>query len=336
MERILRRAAVAVRWPRLPFRRSPSLARARLVWWNLSFFVAFALLGLLGAWWTILITRLVNQNYALALSLGGAAQHLTEEHARQRLMILGESATLLSLALSLIFLAWRQAQRERTQIRRLEGMLAASTHELKTPVAAVRSLLESLETGVLPPERAGPYLIRGLEACSRLEHLIESILTYQAAVARPTACSVMPTDHWVLPVVQHRRETMTSENIKVDLGEAGKILVSAAADPVRVILENLLDNAQKYGGGEVKISAEIQEHWLELQVQDQGSGFPPEEAELLFEPYQRGQSGQPRHGTGLGLYLARSLARAMGGELRASSPGVGKGATFHLRLLRER
>ncbi|HND32655.1 MAG TPA: hypothetical protein PLA94_21815, partial [Myxococcota bacterium] len=108
------------RW--LPFRRSPSLARARLVWWNIGFFVAFGLLGLLGAWWTILITRLVNQNYALALSLGGAAQHLAEEHDRQRLMILGESATLLSLALSLIFLAWRQAQRERTQIRRLEGM----------------------------------------------------------------------------------------------------------------------------------------------------------------------------------------------------------------------
>ncbi|HNH49851.1 MAG TPA: ATP-binding protein, partial [Myxococcota bacterium] len=77
-------------------------------------------------------------------------------------------------------------------------------------------------------------------------------------------------------------------------------------------------------------------HWVELWVQDHGSGFPAEEAELLFEPYQRGQSGQPRHGTGLGLYLARSLARSMGGELRATSPGIGKGATFHLRLLRER
>lgn len=322
------------RW--FPFRRSPSLARARLVWWNVGFFVAFALLGLLGAWWTILITRLVNQNYALALSLGGAAQHLAEEHDRQRLMILGESATLLSLALSLIFLAWRQAQRERTQIRRLEGMLAASTHELKTPVAAVRSLLESLETGVLPPDRAGPYLIRGLEACSRLEHLIEGILTYQAAVARPTACSVMPLEHWVMPVVQHRQETMASEKIDVELGEAAKEMVSAAADPVRVILENLLDNAQKYGGAKVRISADVDPNWVDLRVQDQGTGFPEEEAELLFEPYQRGQSGQPRHGTGLGLYLARSLARSMGGDLRATSPGIGKGATFHLRLLRER
>ena len=305
----------------------------RLFWWNVGFTGAFALLGLLGAWWTILITRLIERNFELTTLLYGVDPSLAESHYRQRVMMLGESSLLLTLAVTLIALAWRQAQRERAQIRRLEGMLAASTHELKTPVAAVRALLESLQNGVLPPEKAGPYLVKGIDACGHLEHLIEGILSYQAAMARHTELQAIPLKNLVEAVLEHRLGSVHGEQIVCELGALGERSVQAAEDPVRVILENLLDNARKYGAGKpVRLSAVEEGAWLSLLVSDEGSGFASEEAAQLFEPYQRGQSGRRIHGTGLGLYLARGLARSMGGELVARSDGPGKGACFSLRL----
>lgn len=313
----------------------------RLRWWDTGFAVAFALLGLLGGWWTILIRRLVDRNYLLASSIYGASPDLQAEHSRQQWMIFGESGLLLALALALVALAWRQAQAERAQARRLEGMLAASTHELKTPVAAIRSLLETMQSGVLPPERAGPYLARGLESCARLEHLVESVLSYQAAMAGAQAPEPVAAGALVEPVLQHRRETVPGERISYAPGAAAQIPVLAAADAVRVILENLFDNAAKYGdatkpgaaqGVEVEVVAAGA--MVEIRVSDRGQGFAPGEAEALFEPYQRGKAGQRRHGTGLGLYLARGLARSAGGDLVAESAGPGRGATFTLRLRR--
>jgi signal transduction histidine kinase len=306
----------------------------QLLYWNIGFAVVFGLWGMLGAWWTILIQRLVAENYALKVQVLGKSAELIENHQRQVWMMLGESTTLLALSVSLVGFAFSQARRERVQIRRLEGMLAASTHELKTPVAAVRGLLESMQSGVLPPEKATPYLGRGLEAVSRLEHLIEGILAYQASVARPIPLQLRSLGGWILPIVEHRRSTETGEQIAVSLGEAAELEVIAAEDPLRVILENLLDNARKYGGKEVRVEALAVENGVELKVLDKGSGFEPESAERLFEPYERGSAGQKRHGTGLGLYLARQLARSMGGELRASSDGPGKGACFTLSLKR--
>ena len=309
----------------------------RLLYWNIGFAVVFGLWGLLGAWWTILIQRLVEENHILKISVYGQSPELVAEYDRQLWMMLGESGTLLFLSVVLVSFAFLQARRERIQIRRLEGVLTASTHELKTPVAAVRGLLESLQSGVLPAERAGPYLSRGLESCSRLEHMIEAILAYQAALARPVPLQVRTLGAWVLPVVEHRQSSEPSEKISLELGGMASVDVFAAEDNIRVILENLLDNARKYGTGEVRIWAERagERGVIWLHVQDQGLGFEPAEAERIFEPYERGTAGQRRHGTGLGLYIARRLARALGGELSARSEGPGKGACFSVRL-RER
>ncbi len=291
------------------------------------------LLGLLGGWWTILIQRLVDRNYALAAALGGDSPALRAEHGRQQLMIFGESALLLTLALALVWLAWRQARASRAQTQRLEGMLAASTHELKTPVAAIRSLLETMQSGVLPPDRAGPYLARGLESCTRLEHLVEGILSYQAAMAGAHAPEPHRLAALVEPVLLHRRETVPGERIGYEPGGLESRAALAVPDPVRVVLENLFDNAAKYSDGRpIRLALAEAGPDLEIRVIDEGQGFPPGEAEALFEPYQRGQAGQRRHGTGLGLYLARGLARSMGGELTAESAGPGQGARFTLRL----
>ncbi len=302
---------------------------------NWGYAAVFAMLVLLGGWWTVLIATLVEENLELHLALRGADPEVLAAYAAKRRMLVGESLTMSLLVLVLVGGAVAQARRERMQAERLEGVLAASTHELKTPVAGVKALLESLRSGVLPPERAAPHLDRGLESCARLEHLVESIVAYQAAVGRARELEVRALEVWVLPVIEHRRATIVGETLRVDLGEAGSTPVRASVDGLRVVLENLLDNARKYGAGTpTEVRARMDGSRVRLEVRDAGIGFSPEDADALFEPYRRGAENEQRHGTGLGLYISRQLARAMLGELTATSEGPGRGSSFVLHLRR--
>ncbi len=294
-------------------------------WSNLGFVAVLALLALLGLWWTVLIGRLVNENHDLRVAIEGDSAVVRAEHDRRRLMVWGESGTMGVLTVAVVGFAWATAMRERQQLRRIEGILAASTHELKTPLAGVRALLESLESGVLPPEKMGPHLARGLEGCARLERLVDGVLTWQTAVAHPEAAGERREDRplagWV---------AFLPASAVVDLGATASVPVRASPEAVRVILENLWENAHKYGGTRVLVSAERAGPSVLLHLTDDGIGFEPGDAQRMFEPYERLHTHT--RGTGLGLYIARSLARAMGGELSARSSGSGQGSTFTLAL----
>ena len=303
---------------------------------NLAYGVTLFLLALLGAWWTVLIARLVDENHELSLALAGPTAEVLAAYQRKRLMLVGESVSLSVLALVLAGLVVRYARQERAHVHRLEGILAASTHELKTPIAGVKLLLESLESGVLPLDQMGPYLSQGLASTERLEHLVEGILAYQSAVARRTKPDdVRPLSDWVAAVMDHRMVAPGPDAVDIDLGPQGATPTRAAPDPFRVILDNLLDNARKYGEGRpVRLRARLDGERVALDVTDAGVGFSPADADAIFEPYQRGGGMERRHGTGLGLYIARTLARSMEGDLRATSEGAGRGSTFTLWLPR--
>ena len=107
-------------------------------------------------------------------------------------------------------------------------------------------------------------------------------------------------------------------------------------DEVQSILHNLLDNAQKCGATEVRLSACAQAEQIRIECHDNGAGFRPEEANGLFDAFVRASTdaGESGGGVGLGLYLCRRLAREMGGDVYATSQGPGQGACFALLLPR--
>jgi signal transduction histidine kinase len=120
---------------------------------------------------------------------------------------------------------------------------------------------------------------------------------------------------------------------EVELAAIDAVQVRADRDGLRVILENLLDNAHKYGGGQVRISAGASDGRWRLDISDRGRGFAPETAEKLFDIHNRGNGDGVTHGAGLGLAIARTLARRMGGDISARSAGAGQGAVFTVTLM---
>lgn len=301
---------------------------------------SLAVIAALVVWWTVFAQRMISTAHLLTIeqidrTLSGSSRDIAhvaaDEHTfRQMTMIFGESSVFAAALIASVVVLFLLVRRARDARDRMERLLQFTSHEIKTPIAGVRALLQSLRRGSIPKEREPAFLDQGLAACDRLEHLTETILAYQRTVARSSQVETFVAGNLLEDVLGHRARSIPDEQIGVEVGEAASVL--ADRDAFRVILENLLDNARKYGGADVRLSTKLDPSRWTVEIADSGDGFEPRDAERLFEPFERG-NGQT-HGTGLGLYLSRQLARQMGGDLVAASDGPGRGATFALTLRR--
>ena len=295
-------------------------------------------------WWTILLRGEMRNNEVLERALLVREQGLTPQqvaerqvaiaahHDRRNVMLVGES-TLLALMLSgSLVVLFLLAQRRKQQREDMERLLQFTSHEFKTPVAGVKGLLQSLALGSIPDAQRAELIQLGQVECDRLEHLAETILAYQRAMSRDPREGVQRIDvaRFIGDLLVHRANT--SSGGQVELGSIDAVHVLGDRDGLRVILENLLDNANKYGGGKVRIATEIRDGGWNLDISDHGRGFDPASAEKLFDLHNRGSSEGVTHGAGLGLAIARQLARRMGGNVLAHSPGPGQGAVFTIQL----
>jgi two-component system sensor histidine kinase KdpD len=282
---------------------------------------ALIIIASLVAWWAIFTSRLIGEQ--------------PDPHVASRMsfMIRGESSVF-AIALSACMVAlFLIARRHRRESQRMERLLQFTSHELKTPIAGVRALLQSLSLGSIPETARAELLTAGVGECDRLEHLAETILAYQRSVARKVQHRErVRADVLLDEVVSHRRRTAQGEQLDVTPLSEQAPHVWADRDAFRVILENLLDNARKYGSGPTYVTTRAEGRRFSVQVRDEGQGFAPEDAEQLFDPFTPRKSNGVTHGSGLGLSISRQLARQMGGELTAFSAGPGTGSTFTLVL----
>lgn len=216
--------------------------------------------------------------------------------------------------------------------------LATMSHELRTPLHAVIGFSEALQAdpnGANVEEFAGTIL----EAGRHLLSLIDEILEVAQVGTGPLPAQIRPLH---LPTVlgnMVRLMGTAAEEARValildPLPELPRAL--AEERRLRQVLLNLISNALKFTpqGGEVHVSAEaLEEGVVELRVSDSGIGIDPEQVERAFEPFVQLEPTHSRRyaGSGLGLYLARALSRAMGAELRLDS-APGRGTVARLRL----
>lgn len=301
---------------------------------------ALAVIALLVGWWAIYALRMISEVRALSeenarLRLGDDPAELSAtlirisaDAERRFWMIEGESSLFVLLLLLAVTFLYLMARGNRQARHRIERQLQVTTHELKTPIAGVRMLLQTLSRGAVPEEMKVSLLAQGLEACDQLDHIAETILACQRAAAGRVQPRVISVSELVNGVLAHRAATGVPEGATLSL--SGDALVHTDPDAFRVILENLLDNARKYAAGAVRLVGRSEGDLWTLTVEDDGPGLSEEDAVAIFEPFERRGARTTSHGSGLGLSLSRDLARDMGGDLRAQARP--KGALFLVEL----
>jgi signal transduction histidine kinase len=270
-------------------------------------------------------------------------QALEHKKRRRHVMIIGEGTLLVLLLGVCTYMLYRLVRQERRNLRRMESFVSSVTHEMKTPLAGIKSMLQTLAAGRVPEPDKPHVFALGLKETERLQHSIENILVAGRLRTQHYRLQVEPVAlREVLDAfLEHRRPALVDCPDAICLqwqleGDEQHVLADPSA--LRIILENLTDNGLKYGGDDPTVTLRVRRDagQVLVSVEDQGIGFVGERAEDLFTPFRRDlDNGKAvQHGTGLGLSIARALARRMGGEVVASSPGPGQGSTFTV-VLRE-
>ena len=239
-----------------------------------------------------------------------------------------------------------------SEIRRLERMrtefVANVSHELKTPIAAVKGFAETLLNGAMhDPEIAKSFLQIIQEESERLNRLIGDILELSKIEAKRAVLQFSPVElgTFLEQTVEMLRKEAGSKRIEVRLDAETDLYVEADEDRLRQIMLNLLSNAINYTpeGGQVKIGAVAlhdpdQEERIRLTITDTGIGIPKKDVPRIFERFYRVDKARSRvsGGTGLGLSIVKHLVDAHGGTIRVESElGVGTTFTIELPVLQE-
>ena len=220
--------------------------------------------------------------------------------------------------------------------RQNEAFLADLAHELKNPVAAVRSAAESLAaTGARDPERAERLSGVMLRSCNRLDQLVTEFLELARAEAGLPDESRESFDLRELcdGVASSARDDDRYVGVRIEVTGATTVPVRAAARRMEMVVRNLLDNAVSFAGdgGWVRVELSEQPGHPVLSVVDSGPGIAEEDLPRVFDRFYttRGE----RQGTGLGLALVRAIVEAHGGWVMAESP-EGSGARIAVHLPR--
>jgi len=216
-----------------------------------------------------------------------------------------------------------------------DRFLAAATHELKTPLATISLLLESLRDGRVPQEKRQRYLSNGLLEAERLERGLHNVL--KAAGLRSARTEAAKTRGDLARDVRDAVEAMQARAqaadilLHVEAPRTLEVLRDGAA--LQLVLRNLLDNSIKFSppGSTVRVAVVEREGEALLSVQDRGRGLDEQERTSAFQPFWRGDD-RASGGTGLGLHLVREMVSAHGGAVEADSPGRDQGSTFVVRL----
>ena len=225
---------------------------------------------------------------------------------------------------------------ERSMRLSLERLMASAGHELKTPTAAIHNYIQLVDRHIADGEvdEAGTYAARALSQTRRLATLIERLLDVSRIQSGQLELQLAVVDLVALvrSVVEVARVLPKAPSIRVTAGPA-PIRVRADPDRLEQVLLNLLANAMEHapGAGTIGVTIKAVGEQAQVAVRDHGPGVAAENIRTMFDAYTR--LGHPNRaaGLGLGLYVAREIVTAHGGEIEAKSR-IGKGTVMTVRL----
>lgn len=272
---------------------------------------------------------------AVALNVGWILLNLREV-AVLVLGIIFFALIITGIVLNTIFLI-----REIRKSEQHDAFLNAVTHELKTPIASIKLYLETLKTRNVDAAKQQEFYDVMLADSNRLLTTVEQVLSAsktgdarkQFNVADLELNKVLADAVGIVRTRYHLDETA------IRLGETTEdIRILGDPDELQTVFINLLDNAVKYSPEEVKVSVRCKpsniRNRVDIVIRDHGVGIPTSELKRVFKRFYRvpQEDGKKIKGTGLGLFIVKSIVKRHGGAVRADSRGEGRGSTFVVQL----
>jgi two-component system OmpR family sensor kinase len=245
---------------------------------------------------------------AAAISAETPGDRLPVPETKDEIQRLGETLNAMLARLEAAF------ERER-------DFVADAAHELRTPLALLRTELELALRHADSPDELREAMRRSSEEVERLAQLAEDLLLIARADGGKLPLQLETLDASELLTSVATRFEWRAQQAGRPLNALAQPGVQVRGDRMRVeqALGNLVDNALRYGGGEVRLSAATADGSVELHVTDEGSGFPPEFLAEAFERFARADEARARGGSGLGLSIVRMIAEAHGGSAHATN-----------------
>ena len=230
-----------------------------------------------------------------------------------------------------------------TEVRRLErartDFVANASHELKTPIAALKGFIDTLvEDKSMPADTASHFLSRSAAQVSRLQGVVTDLLQLSRLESRDEDRALLRID-----LIQLLRAVYTDKLQDAHLADIAleialpdeSVEVLGENESLEQLFTNLIDNALKYSpsGSIVRVVAELSDSTVKIQVIDQGIGIPVKEQARIFERFYRVDRARSREkgGTGLGLSIVKHITELHGGKVAVESV-EGKGSTFTVTL----
>lgn len=279
-------------------------------------------------------TAISGTPWAVALDISSQLDETLDKAAAHRgrflgIFLLGAAAAALSGLM--VVLMVRQSE----QVAQQRAQFAASAaHELRTPLAGLRLYGEMLAEGLGDPARARRYARRLAGEAERLGRVVTNVLSFTRLERKSLSLHPAPGDLAlaVREAVERQRPAVEENGATLDLDLPDDLpIVSFDRDAVVNVVQNLVDNAEKYTrtieDRRIRVSLGEQNGHVALRVTDNGEGVSSSLRRRLFRPFSRGQHHDASEGLGLGLVLVQALAQAQGGGIRYDD-AEGGGAQF--------
>jgi len=251
-------------------------------------------------------------------------------------VILGIGCGLLGLLIVFITHQLARSLAEYRYARKQEEFVSSITHEMKSPLAAIRLHAQTLEQDVSTAERTESveYILRESE---RLGRLIDNVLESSRLVAKKRPLQLEPINlaGFLSGFFADIRPRVSGHGVELEVELKTTATVEATEEALQRVLTNLIDNAVRYSakGGRVRCRADDLGGWVNIQVEDEGKGIPKSELSRICDRfYQIGRDRGGSSGTGLGLFIVSQLVEQMNGSVRAASHDDRPGAIFVIEL----
>lgn len=254
------------------------------------------------------------------------------------LIILIVGCILLGMLLVGTVMLFVTSQKQSHLMSQHKSFLSSVTHELRSPLASLQLTFETMKTRQIDGDTRNKMLEMAMEDIERLTRLVDQILV-SSRLDRGLRGFSEEAEHlclgefikttalraqWLDPDIEKRLEIICPQELEIHV----------PIPVMRLIISNLVENAIKYSpkGNPIKILVTLKEGMITIAVKDDGFGLSSADKKRIFRMFHRASITQKKAipGTGLGLFIVKSLAKTLGGHAWAESPGKDKGSTFYL------